>query len=116
MLTGRVDAPTTTNWINHAGRLLGEVRLWLESAATIGARYFGGHSPLFQDVEPFPEWERTCCEEMLSRFNDAAARTRGRKPKGEPWACVWSISGSQKCWDPPSPNWCASRASTPRRS
>jgi hypothetical protein len=84
VLTGRVDAPTTTNWINHAGRLLGEVRLWLESAATIGARYFGGHSPLFPDVEPFLRWERTCCEEMLSRFNDAAARKRGHRPTGEP--------------------------------
>jgi hypothetical protein len=84
VLAGRVDGPTQTSWINHAGRLLGEVRLWLESAATIGTRYFAGHRPWFQDVAPFLEWVRTSCEEMLAAYTAALARPRGRKPSRDP--------------------------------
>jgi len=84
VLAGRVDGPTKTDWVNQAGQLLGEVRVWLQSDAAIGTRYFDDHRPLFQDIAPFLGWVRTSCEQMLTRFNAAAIAKRGRKPWVEP--------------------------------
>jgi hypothetical protein len=84
VLAGRVDEQTENDWVNETGMLLSEVRRWLAADAAIGSRYFGGTRPLFQDVAAYVEWVRDACAEMLDRYNQAAVRKKGRKPRGEP--------------------------------
>jgi hypothetical protein len=82
VLTGRADALTEHEWVNHAGRLVDEARLWHESAQILGERYLAGHSPLFPDVEQYLTELQADCESLLHEYNRAAARPKGRKPKG----------------------------------
>jgi hypothetical protein len=84
VLTGRVDEPTEVEWIEHAGRLVDEARLWSEGADLIGKRYLAGHAPLFPDVQAALDGVREDSLELLDAYNAAAARTRGRRPHGSP--------------------------------
>ncbi len=84
VLTGRVEPYTEAQWVEHAGRLVDEARLWSKGAELLGSRYFAGRSPLFPDVEKYLTELQEACEELLHEYNAAARRTRGRRPKGEP--------------------------------
>jgi hypothetical protein len=82
VLSGRVDVDTESRWVEHAGRLVDEARLWEGSAERIGERYFEGTPPLFPDVAVYLRELRQFSEDLLTNYNAAVARPRSRKPKG----------------------------------
>jgi hypothetical protein len=84
VLAGRLDIATESRWVEHAGRLVDEARIWGESAERIGERYFAEQSPLFPDVATYLAELREYAEELLHHYNAAITRPRGRKPKGTP--------------------------------
>jgi hypothetical protein len=82
VLSGRLDLETERRWVEHAGRLVDEARIWQEGAERLGERYFAGQSPLFPDVAAYLAELREYAEDLLHHYNAAVARPRGRKPKG----------------------------------
>jgi hypothetical protein len=80
--SGRLALDIECRWVEHAGRLVAEARIWQEGAERIAERYFAGQSPLFPDVAVYLEELRRYAEDLLHHYNAAIARPRGRKPKG----------------------------------
>ena len=73
VLIGRADLATETRWVEHAGRLVDEARLWREGAALIAERYLGGHDPLFHDV--------AACLESLQSEGEKLLRVESEPPR-----------------------------------
>jgi hypothetical protein len=82
VLTGRVGIETENRWLEHAGRLVDEARIWEGSVERLGERYLAGTSPCFPDVAQYLVELGQYAEDLLHAYNVAVARPRGRKPTG----------------------------------